>query len=98
CSDKSMPMNFHIGASDESMSWYAAGIWPGHDENIQLAYGSAMVILANQRVLANIFLSRFLERWPALKIVSVESGAGWIPWLLEAVEYQMLEAGMKPKL
>jgi uncharacterized protein len=97
CTDKGLPMNFHIGASDESMTWYNAGAWPGYDEDIQLAYGSVMVILGNQRVLANIFLTQFLDRWPDLKIVSVESGAGWLPFLLEAVEYQMNEAGMKMK-
>lgn len=95
CTDKSLPVNFHIGASDESMTWYAAGAWPGYSDDVQLAYGSVMVILANQRVLANIFLTQVLERWPELKIVSVESGVGWLPFLLEAVEYQMHEAGMK---
>ena len=79
------------------MSWYSNGLWPGHNPDIQLAYGSLMLFVGNLRVLANIFLSQFLDRWPTLKIVSVESGAGWVPFLLEALEYQMLEAGMKTK-
>lgn len=98
CTDKAMPMNFHIGASDESMTWHNAGAWPGFEPDVGLAYGSVMVILSNQRVLANILLTQFLERWPDLKIVSVESGAGWLPFLLEAVEYQMHEAGMTVKI
>jgi len=31
------------------------------------------------------------ERHPALQIVSVESGAGWFPFVLEALEYEMRE-------
>jgi predicted TIM-barrel fold metal-dependent hydrolase len=32
-----------------------------------------------------------LDRFPELKIVSVESGAGWIPFILEALDYEMAE-------
>ena len=46
-------------------------------------------------MVANIILSRFLERFPTLKICSVESGAGWVPFLLEGLEYQMNEAAME---
>jgi predicted TIM-barrel fold metal-dependent hydrolase len=97
CVDRGLPVNFHIGASDDSMSWYGSGLWPGHDDNIKLAYGSLMLFVGNMRVLANILLSRFLERYPTLKIVSVESGAGWVPFMLEGLEYQMAEAGVELK-
>lgn len=94
CTSLDLPVNFHIGASDESMSWFGAGLWPGHPDEIQLAYGSLMLFVGNMRVLANIILSRMLERHPTLKIVSVESGAGWVPFFLEAIQYQMTEAAM----
>jgi predicted TIM-barrel fold metal-dependent hydrolase len=96
CVERDMPVHFHIGASDESSSWYGSGLWPGapfDNEDIQLVYGSVMVITSNLRVLANILLSGFLENFPTLKIVSVESGIGWVPFLLEALEYQLAEAG-----
>jgi predicted TIM-barrel fold metal-dependent hydrolase len=32
-----------------------------------------------------------LDRFPELKIVSVESGTGWIPFILEALDYEMAE-------
>jgi len=44
--------------------------------------------------MGNMLASRFLEKWPDLKFVSVESGAGWIPYLLEALEYMSVEAGL----
>src|ERR1051326_6216555 len=41
-----------------------------------------------------------LARYPDLKIVSVESGAGWVPFILEALEYEMAEnaPGLRSKL
>jgi predicted TIM-barrel fold metal-dependent hydrolase len=39
----------------------------------------------------NIICSGMLERHPELQIVSVESGAGWVPFVLEALEYEMRE-------
>lgn len=94
CVDLDLPVNFHIGASDESVTWFARGCWPSHGPNAQLAYGSTMLFVGNQRILANILISRFLERFPRLKMVSVESGVAWIPFILEAVDYQMREAGI----
>ncbi|MCY4036749.1 MAG: amidohydrolase family protein, partial [bacterium] len=55
----------------------------------KLAIGSAMMYLTNARVLANMIFSGVLERHPSLKIVSVESGVGWIPFVLESLDYQM---------
>jgi len=49
----------------------------------------------NARVLTNIIVSLFLERFPKLKIVSVENGVGWVPFMLETLEYQMQEARIK---
>jgi predicted TIM-barrel fold metal-dependent hydrolase len=98
CSGLNLPVNFHIGASDESMSWFGAGNWPNHNENEWFAFSSAMLFMGNGRVLANIIVSRFLERWPNLKMVSVESGVGWIPFFLEALEYQMKECGVSYKV
>ena len=37
--------------------------------------------------------SGVLHRFPKLKIVSVESGIGWIPFLLEALDYEWAETG-----
>lgn len=95
CSGLNLPVNFHIGASDESMTWFGQGSWPMFTLNQKIAFGSSVLFLSNARVLSNIILSRFLERFPNLKMVSVESGVGWIPFLLEALEFQMQEAGIK---
>jgi predicted TIM-barrel fold metal-dependent hydrolase len=94
CVANKLPVNFHIGASDESMSWSTQTPLPSFSNDQKLAMGAVMLFIGNLRVMGNVLASRFLEKWPTLKIVSVESGAGWIPYLLEALEYMSVEAGL----
>jgi predicted TIM-barrel fold metal-dependent hydrolase len=47
--------------------------------------------LNNAGVIGNIIYSGVLERYPTLQFVSVESGVGWIPFLLKALDYQVGE-------
>jgi uncharacterized protein len=95
CASNGLPVNFHIGASDTSTSWYFQSSWPEMNGNQKLALGGLMLFVTNLRVMANILTSKFLERHPTLKVVSVESGAGWIPYLLEGLEYMSREADLK---
>lgn len=95
CAANTVPVNFHIGASDTSTSWYFSSTWPDFSERQKLAMGGMMLFISNLRVMANILMSRFLERHPKLNIVSVESGAGWIPYMLEALEYMSGESGLE---
>lgn len=91
CSDLGLPVNFHIGASDTQHSWFGSTPWPSHDPDEKLALGSAMIYLGNARVLGNLIFSGVLERFPELRFVSVESGIGWLPFTLEALDYQIHE-------
>jgi len=95
CVDKNLPVNFHIGASDSSMSWYGDAPWPSFSRAEKLAVGSTMMFLSNARVICNLILSGLLDRYPTLKFVSVESGVGWLPFILEALEYQIAEGGCR---
>jgi predicted TIM-barrel fold metal-dependent hydrolase len=47
--------------------------------------------LANSRFISNLVVSDVLLKWPKLKWVSVESGIGWIPYVLERVDYEYRE-------
>ena len=91
CSALDMPVNFHIGASDDSQSWFGTSPWPSFTDDRKLALGSAMMYLSNAKVVGNIIYSGILEKYPKLKFVSVESGIGWIPFMLEALDYQLTE-------
>jgi uncharacterized protein len=88
CSDLALPAHFHIGASQTTMVWYGTSPWPSLGNDQKLGIGSAMMYITNARVLANLIYSGILERHPALKVVSVESGIGWIPFVLEALDHQ----------
>jgi predicted TIM-barrel fold metal-dependent hydrolase len=91
CADLAMPVNFHIGGSETGMSWFGTMPWPSLDKERKLAIGSLMVMISNFRTMANLLLSGVLERHPALHVVSVESGLGWIPFLLEGLDYEIEE-------
>jgi uncharacterized protein len=90
-SSLNMPVNFHIGASATSVSWFGDAPWPSFSDAVKLALGSAVLYLSNVRVLGNLIYSGIFERFPKLKMVSVESGIGWIPFFLEALDHQESE-------
>ena len=91
CADLALPVHFHIGASQTTLAWYGSSPWPSHGDDQKLGIGSAMMYITNARVLANVIYSGMLERHPRLKVVSVESGIGWIPFVLEALDHQANE-------
>jgi predicted TIM-barrel fold metal-dependent hydrolase len=97
CASLHMPVHFHIGASLTTMNYFGTYPWPSHDDDTSLAIGGTLLFIGNARVVVNIICSGMLERFPELKIVSVESGTGWIPFILEALDYEMSENAPKQK-
>ena len=100
CSALSLPVHFHIGASLTTMNYFGTYPWDSHDDDTKLAIGGTLLFIGNARVVVNIICSGVLDRFPDLKVVSVESGAGWVPFILEALEYEMEEnaPGLKARL
>jgi uncharacterized protein len=92
CAELAMPVNFHIGASSDTMSWFGMTPWPSQDLDTKLAIGSAMMYLSNAGVMANLIFGGVLERHPEVQFVSVESGIGWIPFFLESLDYQLKQS------
>lgn len=91
CSDLDLPINFHIGASQTQMTWYGNSPWPSLNDGSKLAIGTTTLSLGNARVIGNLIYAGILERHPKLRFVSVESGLGWIPFVLEMLDYQGTE-------
>ncbi|MBV8952272.1 MAG: amidohydrolase [Actinobacteria bacterium] len=91
CSDLALPVHFHIGASLTTMTFFGNYPWASHDDDTKLAIGGTLLFVGNARVVVNVICSGMLDRYPELKIVSVESGAGWVPFILEALDYEMAE-------
>ncbi len=95
CADLQLPVHFHIGASLTTMTYFGTYPWESQDEDTKLAIGGTLLFIGNARVVTNIILSGLLDRHPTLKMVSVESGVGWIPFILEALDYEMSENAPK---
>jgi uncharacterized protein len=95
CAEFQLPVHFHIGASLTTMTYFGTYPWESQDEDTKLAIGGTLLFIGNARVVTNIILSGMLDRHPGLKMVSVESGVGWVPFILEALDYEMSENAPK---
>jgi predicted TIM-barrel fold metal-dependent hydrolase len=91
CAGLEMPVHFHIGASLTTMNFFGNYPWESHDDDTKLAIGGALLFVGNARVVVNLICSGMFDRYPALEVVSVESGMGWVPFILEALDYEMDE-------
>jgi len=91
CADLSMPVHFHIASSFTANSFYGKYFWPSVHQNLKPAIGGAMHFINNGRMVINSVYAGIFDRHPKLKFVSVESGIGWIPFILEAMDYEITE-------
>jgi predicted TIM-barrel fold metal-dependent hydrolase len=65
-------------------------------KNRVAAYGQAAaftapaveILFQNGIQVSDLIMSGVLARYPSIKFVSVESGIGWIPFMLETMDYQ----------
>jgi len=70
--------------------------WNCFPRQRSMATGSVQQIASNIRIIANMCMSDLFDRFPNLNVVSAESGIGWVPFLLEALEYQYDEMLTEP--
>jgi len=85
--DLDLPISFHVGSGDMT---------EGLLKNRVTHYGlgpaftslAIDILLQNGRQVSDLIMSGVLNRYPKIKFVSVESGIGWIPFMLEAMDYQ----------
>ena len=63
-------------------------VWRSFGPQRRLAIGATQMYMSNVRIIVNLCMSNLFDRYPNLKIVSAESGIGWVPFILEALEYQ----------
>ena len=87
CSEKKIPVNFHIGTNIDGFDF----VWKAFGYETQLAVAATLFSLGNAGTIANFLMSGLFDKYPGLRIVSVESGLGWIPFMLESLEWQMDE-------
>jgi uncharacterized protein len=85
---RGVPVNFHIGSSGTFRLW---GSYPPARAFAAL---STLAQMGNLLCIVNLISSGLLDRYPRLKFVSVESGIGWLPFMLESLDYQFVENGV----
>jgi predicted TIM-barrel fold metal-dependent hydrolase len=82
CNDLGVPLCLHLGAVPTLTTW------EGYAPNTALAMHSTRAISSNMQVVANVLFSGIMDRFPKLKFITVESGIGWIPYLLETADHE----------
>ena len=84
--DADLPVSFHIGSGSlaEEFTPQAIKTYGVSAINVKVAVG---LFLENGKQLVDLLSSGVLPRFPKLKVVSVESGIGFIPFILEALDY-----------
>lgn len=85
--DRGAPLNFHLNAAIDPN----ALTWEGFAFEQTLAVVATMFSIGNAATLGNWIVSGRLDRHPRLKIGLIESGMGWVPFALEALEHQFDE-------
>jgi predicted TIM-barrel fold metal-dependent hydrolase len=85
-----LSMNFHVGFLSSSDDLKGA---VDQSKKLDFTRESSLVLLGNAQNIAEVVLSGVCHRYPDLKFVSVENGAGWLPFLSESMDWQWLNVG-----
>jgi predicted TIM-barrel fold metal-dependent hydrolase len=85
-----LSLNFHVGflATDDELKGAV-----DQSQKLDFTKESALVLLGNAQNITEVVVSGVCHRYPDLKFVSVENGAGWLPFLGEAMDWQWLNVG-----
>jgi uncharacterized protein len=85
-----LSLNFHVGFlnSDEDLKGAV-----DQSKKLDFTRESSLVLLGNAAGIAEVVLSGVCHRYPDLNFVSVENGAGWLPFLAESMDWQWLNVG-----
>lgn len=97
-------INFHIGSGapanigkQSPMASTSSDIyWQSFGPQRRMAILATQFYMSNVRIITNLIMSNMFDRYPNVKIVSAESGVGWVPFMLEAAEYQLDEMVTDP--
>lgn len=81
-----LPVSFHIGSADFTKGFTPSRI-KAHGVGATYVATSVSLFLDNGAQIVDLLMSGVLPRYPDLKFVSVESGIGFIPFILEAADY-----------
>lgn len=87
CNSTGMALNFHLNTSLDANS----AIWDNLGFDQKLPIHALLHHVGCAATLSNFMVSGILDRYEDLKIGLIESGMGWVPFWLEAMEHQLDE-------
>jgi predicted TIM-barrel fold metal-dependent hydrolase len=93
--DLELAVNFHVGTGD---MWIIDLMHDSVDRHAHFASMGSLFSLNNANVIAQIVCGGVCHRFPKLNFVSVESGVGWAPFLLDSLDYQWKNCGVQQRL
>ena len=85
--DLDLPISLHIGSGDFQDQLMAPERFRAHGIGPSTVSGSMSILLANAIQLMDVVMSGVLPRNPGLRLASVESGIGWLPFVKEALDH-----------
>ncbi len=86
-----VPITFHIGGGDIGHLMVDTA---GMGFSLHFAKVSSLIMADNMRCIADLIFGGICHRFPDLKFVSIESGVGWVPGLLETFDWQWRNGGI----
>jgi len=86
-----LSINFHIGSGDTTMPQF---LHPSAGVHANYATFPMTFFLGNAKTVAALIGAGVCHRFPDLKFVSVESGIGWVPFALQALDWMWRECGV----
>jgi uncharacterized protein len=90
--DAGLPIHFHIGNAGSTLEDSSPERYAEHGVPAAQSYTAVSLFMKNGVQCSDLITSGVLNRYPELKFVSVESGIGWLPFMLEATDYSWLGA------
>lgn len=87
CNSTGTSLNFHINASLDAGS----AIWDNVAFSQRLPINAMLHTIGTCATMANFMVSGILDKYEDLKIGLIESGIGWVPFVLEMLEHQFDE-------
>jgi predicted TIM-barrel fold metal-dependent hydrolase len=87
CNATGTPLTFHVNAALDANSV----IWDNSSFSQTLPVHSMLLAMATCATMSNFMVSGILDKYENLKIALIESGIGWVPFVLEMLQHQFDE-------
>lgn len=88
--DHQLSVNFHIGFIELDEDDLKARIEVSGAEHTRI---TSVAFQSNARAIADVITSGLCHRFPEVNFVSVESGVGWLPYLMESLDWHWKNYG-----